>query len=71
MIEEFARRCAEAESMNEYRQILSELVEVVKEDCVQSCIKTSLNWSANNDDYKAVALTCAEDIKKIRYLIKN
>ena len=52
-------------------ETLLKVVEMVQEDCAKSCEKTAENWSANNDDYKDVALTCAEDIRKIRYLIRN
>ena len=71
----FARECYDVcradGGMGQMQEILSRLADAVKEDAAKSCEKTAQNWSANNDDYKDVALMCAEDIRKIRYLIRN
>lgn len=35
-----------------------------RERCAKVAEKVSENWSANNDEYKAIALMIAEEIRK-------
>ena len=46
---------------------LYEFIRIVIDEEREACAKTaetvSQNWSANNDEYKAVALMCAKEIR--------
>jgi hypothetical protein len=39
------------------------LVEAEVERCAKVCEEVSQNWSANNDEYKDVAILCAKSVR--------
>ena len=38
-------------------------VKAERERCAKECEMVAQNWSANNDEYKSIALMCAEQIR--------
>jgi len=52
------------ETKQELMKVVEGIVWFTMERCAKVCETVSLNWSANNDEYKSVALMCAEEIRK-------
>jgi len=46
---------------------INNAVAAERERCARECELVSQNWSANNDEYKSVALMCAEQIRTGRH----
>jgi 4-aminobutyrate aminotransferase-like enzyme len=59
--------CEHSSLQNPYRCELCNAVLEERERCAKECELVAQNWSANNDDLKAVALMCAEQIRTGRH----
>lgn len=50
-------------AMHVLNDLMNGLIQAERERCAQECELVSQNWSANNDEYKSIALMCAKQIR--------